>query len=127
MTVKKQTVRKKRIVDRPFADGALTNAAFFGMIRATLRNKSRWWPSISICRNRVRVPYTGINKRRKWSYVCDECHKVFDVKQINVHHKIEVGELKTFEDLPGFTKRLFCNSQDLVALCENCHNKLHGK
>ena len=127
MVIKKKAVRKKRIVDKPFADGEMSSAAFFGMLRATLRNKSRWYPSISICRNKAKIPYVGANKRRKWSYVCEGCGNAFDGKMINVHHKIECGDLKSFDDLPGFTKRLFCDSQDLAVLCNHCHDRIHGK
>jgi hypothetical protein len=120
--------KKPRVVKiKPFADGTMTNAAFFGMIRSALRNKSRWFLSIKICKEKNRLPYTGLNKRRKWSYKCEKCHKLFDAKEINVHHKIDCGTLNSFDDLSGFTQRLFCDSSELICICNNCHNELHKK
>jgi len=116
----------KILKEKPFADGTMTNAAFFGMIRAGLRNKSRWYPPIKTCKDRNRVPYIGTNKRRKWSYRCENCHKLFDAEKVKVHHKIECGVLNSFDDLPGFVKRLFCDSISLALLCDECHVKTHN-
>jgi len=124
--VKTKKVKKPR-APKPFADGTLTNAAFFGMLRSALRNKSRFFITIKNCRNRARVPYKGPNKRRKWLYKCEMCSELFDSKQVNIHHKIDCGTLRSFDDLPGFTKRLFCDSIDLMTICNDCHDKIHGK
>lgn len=118
---------KKKITNKPFADGSMTSSAFFSMIRSALRNKSRWFKSISVARERVKVPYVGANKKRKWMYRCEDCGQLFDIKAVNVHHKIECGELKSFNDLPGFVERLFCSSELLIVLCNNCHTKMHKK
>lgn len=126
MEKKIKKVRKSKI-EKPFADGTMSRAAFFAMIRAALRNKSRWFKSISICRERAKVPYIGINKKRKWLYRCEECHELFDIKSTSVHHQHECGNLNSFDDLPGFVQRLFCNSNKLILICNNCHNKHHPK
>ena len=120
-------MKKKRIIEKPFADGTMSSAAFFSMIRSTLRNKSRWWYSISVSRDNARIPYVGANRRRKWMYICEDCGKAYDVKSINIHHKIECGDLKSFDDISGFVRRLFCDSKDLQVLCDNCHDKKHKK
>jgi hypothetical protein len=97
------------------------------MIRSALRQKSRWFLPIKNCKERQKVAYEGTNKRRKWLYKCEGCGDLFDSKDVNVHHVIECGELKSFEDLPGFVKRLFCDSKDLKLVCSKCHDKEHGK
>jgi hypothetical protein len=127
---KKKIVEKKRpstrkSVNKEFADNTMSRAVFFGMLRAALRSKSRYWPSFKICRDRNKIPYTGINKRRKWLYVCEECHIPYDIKKVNVHHSESCGKLNSFEDLPGFCERLFCSSEKLTLLCEECHKKRH--
>ena len=119
--------KPKKIIDKPYADGTMSKAAFFSMIRAALRNKSRWFKSISIAKERVKVAYTGSNKKRKWMYRCEKCLELKDSKAINVHHKIECGSLNSFSDLPGFVERLFCDSNDLIVLCNNCHDNEHKK
>ena len=122
---KPRVVRK--IIEKPFADGSMTSNAFFSMIRAALRNKSRWYKSITIAKNRAKVAYIGPNKKRKWMYRCERCFQLHDGKSINVHHKIECGKLNSFEDLPGFVERLFCSSEHLIVLCNNCHDNQHEK
>jgi len=117
---------KNKTVIKPFADGTITSAAFFSSIRAALRNKSRWWPSIKLCKDNAREAYIGSNKRRKWSYKCENCNILFDAKEVVVHHKIECGSLNSFEDLPQFAKNLFCDSKDLALICKECHTKEHN-
>jgi hypothetical protein len=124
---KEKVVRKKRIIDKPFSDGTMSNAGFFSFIRSALRQKSRWFLPIKNCKERQKLPYIGTNKRRKWLYRCEGCLGLFDSKEVNVHHIIECGELNSFEDLPGFVKRLFCDSKDLKLVCSKCHDKEHGK
>ena len=131
MVTKKTAVKKprppKKVVNKPFADGTMTSSAFFSMIRSALRNKSRWYLSISVAKNRAKYPYIGTNKKRKWMYKCEKCFQLYDAKSINVHHSIECGSLNSFEDLPGFVERLFCNSDKLIVLCNDCHDKEHNK
>jgi hypothetical protein len=127
-TTTSKTTRRKSIripVDKPFADGTISNSVFFSMIRSALRNKSRFWPSIKICRERARLPYTGASKRRKWMYRCEMCDGTFPVESTVVHHTISCGALSSFDDLPIFTKNLFCNSNLLQLLCNQCHTNLH--
>ena len=117
--------KRKSTVVKPFADGTLSNSAFFGMIRAALRSKSRFWYPIKVCRERARIPYVGSNKRRKWLYKCENCSKIVEMENTVVHHTIECGSLSSFEDLPVFTQRLFCDSHLLRLLCTECHDKIH--
>ncbi len=125
----KKVKQKKAVkkIEKPFADGTMSSSAFFGMIRAALRNKSRFFESVRICRERQKVAYTGSNKRRKWSYECEHCHKLFEAPMTTVHHRMECGSLNSFEDLPGFVSRLFCKSDDLILLCKDCHTKEHER
>jgi len=128
--IKNKTVSipiKKKLIEKPFADGTLSNAAFFGMLRSALRQKSRWHLPIKNCKERQKTPYSGTNKRRKWLYKCEGCFELFDSKEVSVHHSVECGQLNSFDDLPGFVKRLFCDSKDLKLVCSNCHDKEHGK
>lgn len=127
-TTTKKTTRVSKVgIIKPFADGEMTNSVFFGMIRSALRNKSRFFPSVKICRERAKVPYNGPNRRQKWLYRCEICGQLRDSKITNVHHKIECGSLTSFEDLAGFTQRLFCSSEDLILICNDCHDKIHNK
>jgi hypothetical protein len=127
VTRARKTRTPKKVVDKPFADSTMTNTAFFGFIRSALRQKSRYWYPITVCKLRAREKYGGPNKRRKWLYRCEECRQLFDIKEVAAHHIIECGSLRSFEDLAGFIQRLFCNSDGLRLLCNKCHVKQHKK
>ena len=123
---KKTVIRKSRVVKTRNA-GTMSEVQFFQWIRQVLRKASMYWKPISQVRKEAQVDYKGPNKRRKYSYVCSSCKKEYASTEINVHHKLECGSLKTFDDLPGFVERLFCEKELLSVLCKNCHNEEHGK
>lgn len=128
--VKKKAVAKKRAtkVPRTRNSGTFTEAMFWGWIRSSLRKRAmRGWKPISDVRNRARISYVGENKRRKYSYICEECGGEFDGKQVAVHHIEECGSLTCAADLEGFVERLFCEVDGLALLCSKCHNKKHEK
>lgn len=126
--VRKKAIRKPKVeTPKPRNAGTMTETQFFQWIRQVLRKASIYWKPISQVRKAAQVPYKGPNKRRKYSYICSECGKEYPSTEINVHHKIECGSLKTFDDLPGFVERLFTEKENLAVLCKKCHDKEHGK
>ena len=102
--------------------GTMTESAFWSFIRSALRQKSRWWKPITQCKIDARRSYKGTNKRQKFEYECNACHKWFPEKKINVDHIIGAGSLNCAADLPGFVDRLFCEQDNLQVLCEKCHD-----
>jgi hypothetical protein len=107
--------------------GTMTDAQFFQWLRQILRKASLYWKPIYQVKKEAQVPYIGPNKRRKYSYVCSICKNEFQSTEINVHHTIECGSLKSFEDLPGFVERLFVEKEFLAVVCKNCHDNEHKK
>jgi len=107
--------------------GTMTESAFFQWLRQVLRKSSLYWKPISQVKKDAQIPYNGDNKRRKYSYTCSNCKKEYSATEINVHHKIECGSLKSFDDISGFVERLFVEKEGLIVLCKKCHNKEHGK
>ena len=104
--------------------GTYTEAAFWGMIRSSLRQKSRWWHPIKQIKESSRRKYVGANKQQKWEYECASCGGWFMEKEIEVDHIIEAGSLKKGEDLKDFIERLFCEKEGLQILCKSvCHKK----
>lgn len=88
---------------------------------------SRRWPPRKLAELAARRPYKGDNKRQKWEYCCAECGQFFKQKDIEVDHIEPCGTLKTYEDLPGFVQRLFCEIEGFRVACKGCHNKkTHG-
>lgn len=114
------SVKGKR-VERTRNAGTMTESMFFGMLRAALRQKSRWWKPISICKNKARRAYKGTNKRQKYEYQCNICKEWFKDTEVSVDHIIPCGRLASYEDLPGFVERLFVEEDMLQLLCEKCH------
>lgn len=115
--------KKKIVTVKPRNAGTMTESAFWGFIRSSLRQKSRFWKPITQCKMKSRRAYKGPLKRQKFEYRCKECSQWFPDKKINVDHIIPAGTLKCAADLPGFVERLFCEIDNLQILCETCHNK----
>jgi len=114
---------KRVLVPKTRCDGTMSEAAFWSFIRSALRQKSRWWKPISICKLNARRDYAGPGKRQKYEYQCKKCKKWHPEKQINVDHIIPAGSLNCAQDLPLFVERLFCEQDNLQVLCVTCHDK----
>jgi hypothetical protein len=113
---------KRVLVPKTRCDGTMSEAMFWSFIRSALRQKSRWWKPISVCKLNARRLYKGPNKRQKYEYQCKKCKKWCAEKEINVDHIIPAGSLNTAQDLPQFVERLFCEQDNLQCLCLNCHD-----
>ena len=113
---------KRKLVEKSRCAGTMSEAMYWSFIRSALRQKSRWWKPISVCKEKARRAYTGINKRQKYEYQCNSCKGYFPDKEINVDHIVPAGALNCGQDLPGFVERLFCEVEHLQVLCSECHN-----
>lgn len=113
---------KRKLKERPYAGGRYTEARFWGFIRSALRQKSTRWPPIYDVLEEARRPSKSKNKRLKWEYQCAKCKKWWPQKEVSVDHIIPTGSLKSFDDIPGFVERLFCEKDGLQVLCDGCHN-----
>jgi 5-methylcytosine-specific restriction endonuclease McrA len=107
---------------KPRNAGTLTESAFWSFIRSALRQKSRWWKPISLCKQNAKRNYKGPNKRQQYEYQCNYCKKWYADKNINVDHIIPAGTLTCANDLPEFVERLFVEVNGLQVLCQDCHN-----
>ena len=109
------------MVEKTRSNGTMSEAAFWGMIRSALRQRSRFWKPIQIARFRARRKYNGINKRQKFEYKCARCGCWFADKEVEVHHIKPVGTLRCKDDLPNFVENLFCEADELMVVCSQCH------
>ena len=119
---KSSTKQSRSRVNRTRAAGTMTESAFWSMIRSTLRNKSRFWPPIKLCKTLSRRKYVGPKRLQKWEYQCNLCKNWFAEKEINVDHIIPAGQLRSALDLPVFVETLFCEVDNLQTLCNSCHD-----
>ena len=108
-------------VPRTRAGGKWTEASFWGFIRSGLRQLSLRWPPLSDVLKENRRPYKGVDRRLKWEYCCAICGEWFTAKEIEVDHLDPVGSLRSFDDIPGFCERLFCEVDRLRVTCVECN------
>ena len=114
---------KTNRVPRTRAGGQWTEASYWSFIRSGLRQLSMRWPPLRDIMRRDRRPYSGPDKRTKWEHRCEMCGEWHPAKRIEVDHIDPCGSLKSFDDLPGFCARLFCEADNLRKLCEACNQR----
>jgi len=100
--------------------GTMTEAAYFGFIRSSLRRAFRFWKPITKCKNDARRPVK--KGRQKWEYQCNACKGWFKGSETQVDHIIPIGTLKCYNDLPGFVERLTAED-GYQLLCKGCHQE----
>lgn len=112
----------KQRVPRTRGGGTYTESQFWGFIRAGLRSKYVRWPPRYQTLKAASRPVTG--KRHKTEYQCSICDGWYKNSEVEVDHIYACGSLRSFEDLPGFVERLFCEPEGLRVLCKPCHLRI---
>jgi 5-methylcytosine-specific restriction endonuclease McrA len=98
-----------------------STAKYWSFLRSGLRScYNKWPPKWDVLKNAKR-PYTGEGKQQKWEYQCAECKQWCKQKDISVDHIVPAGALNCYEDMAGFTQRLFVGPEGLQVLCSDCH------
>ncbi len=113
-------VAKRKLLERPYCSGTLTESGFFGLIRSALRRLSIRWKPRTEHLNSVRRPKVN-GGRSKFEYPCESCSKWFIKAHIEVDHIIPCGSLRSFDDIGPFVKRLLCEANGFRVLCHSCH------
>ena len=121
---KPKTIRKT--VSRTRNANTMTENQFWQMVRAALRNRTMYWIPKRNCIIAARRPSQNKNRRLKWEYQCFSCKQWFIQEEVEAHHSIEAGSLKSYEDLPDFVRKLFAE-EGWICLCKQCHTKIHEK
>lgn len=117
MAVKKRVVRDRNL-------NTETNSEHMGKIRSALRRLSRFWKPALKSLEKSHRPYEGDNKRVKHEYQCCECKQWKIRKNVQINHVVPCGTLKSYQDVPGFLERLFCEDvSGYSVLCIECHKK----
>lgn len=123
-TVKKSNTttprKKKKVVNprvvREYCGGTMTKSAFFGAIRAFLRQ--RWLYSCPFRKDILKGAYSTLLK--KWQ--CNHCKKMFLKKDVEVNHIEPCGSLRDYHEIKPFHDRLFVEDiSKLEVLCKGCH------
>lgn len=119
----------------------MTDAAFFGKIRAGLR---RQWMCSEVYKAAIKRATIDYKEgRRTKKIVCPKCETLYNLKErllipakkkgtfksvlaYQVDHIDECGSLNSFADMSPFAERLFTGKQETI--CYHCHSqKEHGK
>ncbi len=110
-----------RITPKTRAGETWTESRYWTFIRSALRQAWSKYPVKYQVLNNNRRPFAGADKRTKWEYQCAECGQWFKAKEVQVDHIESAGSLKSYEDLPDFVRRLFCEADNLQVMCKPCH------
>lgn len=103
-------------VPRTRAGGTWTEARYFGFIRSALRAAFRRYP----VKHQVKK-LSGVDTEEGMRYRCDTCSALFRSADVEVDHVKPCGSLKTYDDLPRFVERMFCEADNFQVLCKECH------
>ena len=102
----------------PYAGGRWTESRYKTFIRSALRKAWMKWPVKQDVLLAARRPAQGRSKQTKWEYKCASCKRFFLGKEIHVDHIKACGSI---DDLGEFVGTLFCEENNLQALCHSCH------
>jgi len=112
------------MTDKKYADGQWTSAKFTSFIKSQLRNASTRWPPKHKVMSEAR--------QERGVYLCNCCKKYVpttikkgDGRARNVfvdHIKPIVPPETGFTTWDDFIENLFCDSDNLQLLCNECHN-----
>lgn len=100
--------------------GLWTEGRFDAFVTSALRAASRRWPPKYKCLNDAKTEKKVNVKtgRMAQHYQCASCQEEFTQKDIEVDHTVPIGRGKTWDE---FINALFCEQDNLQALCKPCH------
>jgi len=119
--IKKSKVRKNTPL-KEYNLNTWTKAKYFGTIRSALRRTFRYYKPMYKALELASQPYKGENKLQKKEYQCNQCKNWFKRTEVEIDHIQELGELRCYEDIVPFIKKLTTESpSDYQILCKPHH------
>lgn len=128
MVARKPPAKKKRVVRKKPAATEWTEGRKKAFITSVLRSGFRKWPNKFLVLKEAAVG-KRINKssnRLAEHYVCAKCKEEFPQKEIQIDHIKPIVGVEGFISWDKFIEGLFCDKENLQALCSECH-KLKSK
>lgn len=120
--MKRPAVKKRATrVARTRAGDTWTESRYFQFIRSALRQAFSRYPPKYQAKDRAKRTLEHKKGRQQYEYQCSHCNGWFPAKAVEVDHIEPAGSLRTYDDLPGFVRRLFCEVDGLQILCKECH------
>lgn len=121
VTSKKPAVKRASRAVKTRAGATWTESRYFQFIRSALRQAFSRYPVKYQAKDASKRTLKHKKGRQQYEYQCSHCRGWFPSKSVEVDHIVPAGSLKTYEDLPGFVSRLFCEVDGLQILCKECH------
>ena len=116
----KKPVKNPRVA-RTRNGGTQTQAGHMNDIRSMLRSLSRWWKPMQLALKASSTTYT-VGRAKRVMFLCAQCNKLHERKNVEVNHIEPAGSLKDYNDLPSFCEKLFVEDiSKLEVLCKPCH------
>lgn len=107
---------------RTRAGGVWTEARYWSFIRGALRRAAVKYPAKGAVKKEARrAKPKGAPGRHRFEYQCNHCNEWFKDSDTQVDHIVPAGSLLSYDHLPGFVERLFCEPDGLQVLCKPCH------
>jgi hypothetical protein len=98
-----------------------TQSQHMNKIRSMLRSLSRWWKPMQLALKASSTTYT-VGRAKRVMFLCAQCNKLHERKNVEVNHIEPAGSLKDYNDLPSFCEKLFVEDiTKLEVLCKPCH------
>lgn len=112
---KKETIKTRN-------SGTMTEAAFFAMIKNSLRKLSLRWIPMKQALELAQRPSEHENKLLKYEYQCAKCLNWFPKKDVEVDHIIPCGSFKAYEDIGNYVRNMLPeNASSFMVLCKEHH------
>lgn len=107
----------------------MTDSQFRNWVISLLRRGTFLWKPRSEAKKRAKVQ-TGVYKTSgnpKYGYQCQMCKEVFKSSEIQVDHISPVIGPEGFTTWDDYINKMFCDVDNLWALCKPCHDKKSKK
>lgn len=103
-----------------YNNGAWTKGRWNSFVTSILRSGSRRWPpkytTLNAAKTEKKINVkTG---RLAQHFLCAICKEEVVAKEINIDHVVPIGTEKTWDE---FINGLFCEEDNLQAVCIPCH------
>lgn len=108
------------VKEKPYNSGTWTQGRYNSFITSALRSAWRRWPPKweTLAEAFVGVQENKSTKRQAKHFLCALCLDEFPSTQIQVDHVNPIGSTSTWDE---FIARLFCEKDNLQAVCLTCH------
>lgn len=111
---------------KTFNGGAWTEGRYRTFITSALRAGARRWPpkyeTLNAAKTEKKInPKTG---RIAQHFRCEMCQQEFTQKEMEVDHiRPVIDPVEGFKSWDKFIDRLFCEANNLQAICKGCHKE----